>query len=262
MKLAIVTGASSGIGEAASRQLARQNYKVVLIARRQTELDRIAGEIGPNAIAEACDASRGADVLMLAEKIKKLHGIPDLIVNCAGAGEWKFIEDTSPQEAAEMMAAPYFAAYHMCHAFMREMLQRGSGVLIHVNSPASFFPWPSATGYTAARWALRGLHESLCQDLHGSGVHSCHLVVSRVNSSYFEHNKNIETKIPGISKLSRTLSPDECGQIIVKLAHSPRKQVLHPFMLRFFGWLGWMCPALAHFLLRATSQQKNHHRQK
>jgi short-subunit dehydrogenase len=262
MKLAIVTGASSGIGAAASRHLARQNYKVILVARRQSELEKIASDIGANAVAEPCDVSRGADVLALAEKIKKQHGIPDAIINCAGAGEWKFIEDTPPEEAVAMMAAPYLAAYNMSHAFMREMLERQAGVLIHVNSPASLFPWPSATGYTAARWALRGLHESLCQDLHGSGVHSCHLVVSRVDSPYFEHNKNLETKIPGVSKLARTLSPDECGRLIAKLVQHPRKQVLHPLMLRFFGWLSRMCAPLALYFLRVTSPQNNHHRRK
>ncbi|MGZ5279390.1 MAG: SDR family NAD(P)-dependent oxidoreductase [Pseudobdellovibrionaceae bacterium] len=257
MKLAIVTGASSGIGAEASRHLARSGFKVLLVARRQTELEQVTRSIGSNAVSIVCDSSSGNEVLSLAEKIKNQHGVPDLIVNCAGTGEWKFIEDTTPAEAHRMMEAPYFAAFHMSHAFMREMLKRGSGILIHVNSPAAFLPWPCATGYTAARWALRGLHEALCQDLRGTGVKSCHLVLSRVDSPYFEQNKDLHRKIPGVSKLIRTLTPEECGEIIAKLARSPRRQVFYPWMFRLFIWIDRIFPFLTLGLLRMTGFRKH-----
>jgi NAD(P)-dependent dehydrogenase (short-subunit alcohol dehydrogenase family) len=163
---------------------------------------------------KACDASSGEEALALADRVRRTHGAPDVIVNCAGAGQWKLIEDTAPEEALAMLQAPYLAAFNMTHAFMREMLERRSGVLIHVNSPASIFPWPSAVGYTASRWALRGLHESLCQDLAGTGVRSCHLVLARVDSPYFEHNPGVAEAVPGIARMVRTLSTEECGRVI------------------------------------------------
>src|SRR5215469_1890751 len=165
MSLAVITGASSGIGADAARHISAAGYRVILVSRGEAQLHRVAQSIGSNAVAEQCDASNGEEVLALAGRIRQKFGIPDVIVNCAGAGQWKRIENTSPDEALAMVRAPYLAAFNMSHAFMQDMLARRSGILVHVNSPASIFPWPSSVGYTAARWALRGLHESLCQDL-------------------------------------------------------------------------------------------------
>ena len=87
MKLSIVTGASSGIGAAAARQLAADGYRVVLVARNRSKLEEVAAEIGNNALIEACDASDGNAVLAIAERVCRDHGVPDVIVNSAGAGE-------------------------------------------------------------------------------------------------------------------------------------------------------------------------------
>src|SRR4029077_15619498 len=131
---------------AAARHLASRGYRVVLIARRRAELDEVAKQIGGNAVVEQCDASSGEQMLALAERIRRTGGPPDVVVNCAGAGQWKYIEDTSPAEAQIMAQAPFLAAFNMTHAFMRDMLARRSGIVIHVNSPASIFPWPSSVG--------------------------------------------------------------------------------------------------------------------
>jgi NAD(P)-dependent dehydrogenase (short-subunit alcohol dehydrogenase family) len=197
MKLAVITGASSGIGKATARLLAADGYTVVLVARNRQALDRVAQEIGSQAIVEACDASDGDAVLAMAERVRRDHGVPHVIVNSAGAGQWKRIEDTTPAEAVTMMGAPYFAAFNVTHAFMREMLAEGRGVIVHVGSPASICTWPSSTGYAASRWALRGLHESLCDDLRGTGVRSCHVLFGRVSSPYFEHNPDTATQATG-----------------------------------------------------------------
>lgn len=195
MKLSIITGASSGIGAAAAYQLGADGYKVVLVARSRSKLEEVAAKIGNNAFIEVCDASDGDAVLAMAERVRRDHGVPDVIVNSAGTGEWKLIEDTSPAEAVTMMKAPYFAAFNIIHAFIGGMIEKRQGVIIHVGSPVSFFTWPSCTGYAAARWALRGLHEQLCDDLYGTGISSCHVVFGKVSSQYFDHNPNTEEKI-------------------------------------------------------------------
>ncbi len=257
MQTALITGASSGIGAEAARQLSSRGYRVILVARGQAQLEQVAGRIGANAVAEVCDASSGEQVLALAERVRRSHGIPDVVVNCAGAGQWKLIEDTSPAEALLMLQAPYLAAFNVTHAFMKDMLARRSGIVIHVNSPASIFPWPSSVGYTAARWALRGLHEALCQDLAGTGVRSCHLIFGRVNSAYFEHNPGVAENMPRIASTVRTLSADECGRVIAQLADNPKRELLYPFMLRLYGWNYRVAPALVLWLLRLTGAKRH-----
>jgi short-subunit dehydrogenase len=92
MKLALITGASSGIGADAARQLARAGYRLILLARRRPELELVAQSIGDNAIVEPCDAASGEQVLAMADRVRRDAGVPDVIVNAAGAGVWKYIE--------------------------------------------------------------------------------------------------------------------------------------------------------------------------
>jgi short-subunit dehydrogenase len=255
-KLAVITGASSGIGEATARLLAADGYTVVLVARNRSRLDRVAEEIGTQAIVEPCDASDGDAVLAMAERVHRNHGVPHVIVNSAGAGQWKRIEDTTPTEAVTMMGAPYFAAFNVTHVFMREMLAEGRGVIVHVGSPASICTWPSSTGYAASRWALRGLHESLCDDLRGTGVDSCHVLFGKVSSPYFEHNPDSEEKIPGIARTVRTITPEEAARVIARTIRRPRRQVIYPLMLRLYAWSFAVFPWLTRWLLRTTGAKR------
>jgi short-subunit dehydrogenase len=255
--LAVITGASSGIGAATARELASQGYRVILIARRRSKLEELAAEIGDNTVVESCDASNGEAVLAMAERVRRSQGVPDVIVNCAGAGQWKFIEDTAPAEAVAMMQAPYFAAFNVTHAFMSDMLEQRRGIMIHVSSPVSFFAWPSCTGYAAARWALRGLHEALCQDLAGTQVRSCHVIFGKVSSTYFSNNPGVEEKMPGIARTIRVVSPEECARVIAGVVRRPRRQVVYPFMLRLYYWSYAVFPWITRWLLRRTGAQRS-----
>ena len=252
MKTALITGASSGIGAGAARHLAHSGYRVILVARRQTELAQIASQIGHGAIAETCDAASSAQVLALGERVCRLYGTPDVIVHCAGAGQWKRIEDTTPDEALFMTQAPYLAAFNVTHLFMRNMLERGSGVIIHVNSPASVCPWRSSVGYASSRWALRGLHEALCQDLAGTGVRSCHIVFGRTDGSYFEHNGVSAASVPMVAATIRTLATDECGRIIAHHSEHPKRDAMYPFTLRMYAWIYRLAPNLVRWILRRS----------
>ena len=256
--IALVTGASSGIGEATARVLAREGWQVVLVARTEAKLYAIRSEIessGGQAHVAAVDAADGEAVLDKANEIRATIGIPSLIVNSAGMGAWKYIEDTPPSEAQTMIGAPFLAAYNWTHAFMKDMLARRKGVIIHVGSPASFCAWPGATGYVASRCALWGLHEALHQDLRGSGVRTCMVTFGEVTSPYFEVNTVGEEQLPSIGRWVPKTSPEKCGRIIAKLAQKPKKNVFHPFLLRVLRAIHVLCPAFTRWLVRQTPQK-------
>jgi len=96
------------------------------------------------------------------------------------------------------------------------------------------------------------LNEALNQDLAGTGVRSCHVVFARVSSAYFENNPGAEEKIPGIANVIRTLTPEECARVLVKVAKSPTRQLAYPFMLRSFVWMHAVVPWLVRAMLRWT----------
>lgn len=255
-RLALVTGASSGIGADTARHLAAAGWRVVLVARDAARLNDVCASIDGQAFPEPCDASDSDLVIAMADRVRNSLGVPDLIVNAAGVGRWARIEETSPAEARAMVGAPYLAAFNVVHAFMDEMLRRGSGTLIHVNSPAAYVAWPAAVGYTAARAALHGFHEALRQDLAGTGVQSCEVVFGVVASEYFAHNPGGEARIPGLARTIRTLTTAECAAVIVDVARRPRAEVVHPFLLRVYRWQSRLTPGLVRWLLWRTGDRR------
>lgn len=259
MGLVVVTGASSGIGAATARLYGARRDTVVLVARRADRLQEVAASIvaaGGTAVIEALDAGDGEAVLAMASRIVAAHGAPDVIVNSAGAGRWLYTEDTSPAELDQMLDAPFRAAFHTCHAFLPAMLRRRAGALVHVNSPACVMPWPGSAGYAAARFALRGLHEALVQDLHGTGVTSCHLIVGEVSSEYFAANPETHEHLPGIGRLIPVSTPETCARLVCQMADRRRRQRVYPLVLAAFHLQNRFTPGLVRFLTRATGRKR------
>lgn len=228
----------------------RRGAKVLMVARAAEKLEAVAEKIGFEAIPCPCDASDGVAVEALKEQVLAEHGVPDVIVNSAGAGAWKTVQDTSPQEAVTMMGAPYFAAFNITQAFLPGMLERGDGILIHVNSPACMGAWPKSVGYTAARTALLGFHRALSQDLVGTGVESCHVIFGEIDTEYFETNSVAPGDLPALGKTIPTLSTEGCGLTIADLAITPRAYTVKPWLLKPHLAIAKLLPGLSAWALR------------
>jgi uncharacterized protein len=258
-RLALVTGASSGIGRATALLLGARGWRVVLVARSEAKLTAVRDRIvdaGGDAHVEVVDAGDADAVLAMADRIRDRFGVPGAIVNCAGLGQWKFMEDTPPDEMEAMLAAPFKAAYHVTYAFLRDLLDQGAGVFVHVGSPASVAPWPGTTGYAISRWALRGLHESLAIDLHGTGVHSCHVVFGEVASEYWEHNPGTAEGKPTIERFLPAITPEETAEVIVRTIDRPRPEVFHPPVIRALALSHRVVPGATRWLLRRTGKRR------
>lgn len=258
-RVAVVTGASSGIGAATARLLGAGGWTVVLVARRADRLADVARDVeaaGGRALVEPLDAADGGAVDAMAARVLDAVGVPDAIVNSAGAGVWRWMEDTSHDELASMLGAPFLAAWNVSHAFMPGMLERRHGVIVHVGSPASVAPWPGATGYTTSRWALRGLHEALRQDLAGTGVRTCHVLFGEVSSEYFDANPDTHEHIPRVGRLIPTITPERAARVVLRTIGRPRTQVFDPPMLVAMQLANRLSPALVALLARRTGRQR------
>ena len=257
-RVAVITGASSGVGAATARLLVSSGWRVVLVARRADRLEELAASIieaGGEAMVEPLDAANGAAVSEMAQRVRENWGAPSLIVNSAGAGIWRFLEETTPEEIVGMMGAPYLAAANVSGAFMDDMLQAGRGLILHIGSPASVMPWPGATAYTASRWALRGLHEALCMDLFGTGVHSTLIYFGEISSEYFEANAGSHEHIPAIGSWMPVITPERCAEVILEVVRRPRRVVFYPFSLRLMAWMAAIAPAPTRWLVARTGRR-------
>lgn len=251
-RLVLITGASSGIGASAARAMAREGGRILLLARRKEALETVAAEIreaGGQAWVYPVDIADSAAVARTAQAIQDEVGTPDIVVNNAGAGRLIPMEETSPQEAVQMMALPYFGAFYVTGAFLPAMRLRGSGHLVNITSPAGFIPWPRVTGYAVARWAMRGLHEALRADLYRTQIKTTLIVPGAVKSSYFANNPGGAEEFPGIAKLYRTLSPEEVAEAIVYGVTHDRREVIVPGLLAWTMRLHKFWPGIFEWAL-------------
>lgn len=244
-KLALVTGASSGIGEAAARALAAKGAQVLLVARSADKLETVVREIeaqGGKARAFAADLANPDDVARMGEAVRMQAGVPDILVNNAGAGRWLPVVETSPTEARQMVELPYLAAFYVTRFFLPDMLARKSGHIVNVTSPASYIAWPNAAAYLAARQALKGFSEALRLETAASGVFVSLVVLGEVESSYWEHNPGSREHVPkGLPPLS-TL---EAAESIVRAIEREKRYVIRPALFRLLFILEALAPGIA-----------------
>ena len=165
---AVITGASSGIGQEFARQLAAMGYDVILVARRKERLENLAEELPTNAHVVTCDL--GSEAEELAGKVAKLGADVDLLVNNAGFGLRGHFADLDAGREAEMVRVTCEAVVRLTHAFLPAMIERGQGGVITVASTAGMQPLPYETTYAATKAFAISFMEALSMELRGTGV--------------------------------------------------------------------------------------------
>lgn len=258
-RLIIVTGASSGIGAATARQLGRAGATVVLMARTASKLEELAFEIGAaggTAVAVPVDLGDPAAVQAACDGVLESHGVPDAIINNAGAGRFLAVDETPMEEAVQMMAAPYFAAFFVTRAFLPKMIERGSGVILNVNSPVSRVVWPGSTGYAAARWAIRGFTHGLRGDVRGTGLKVVEYVAGEVSSEYFANNAGAGERLPSITNYLPVMAPDQAAEGLIGALRSERKVVFKPFVVGLLAASAWLTPPIIQWVVDLTGWKR------
>ena len=165
---ALITGASSGIGEQFARQLAARGHDVILVARRKERLEALAEELPT--IAHVIEADLAAEADKLPDKINKRELKVDLLVNNAGFGLRGHFADLDPKRAAEMVRLNCEAVVTLTHAFLPGMIERGRGGVITVASTAGMQPLPYETTYAATKAFAISFMEALSMEMRETGV--------------------------------------------------------------------------------------------
>ena len=165
---ALITGASSGIGEQFARQLSERGYELILVARRKDRLEKLAEELPTKAQVIACDLSDEA--AKLPDKVSKLGIEVDLLVNNAGFGVRDRFLGVPADRQAEMVRVNCEAVVTLTHAFLRPMVERGRGGVITVASTAGMLPLPYEAVYGATKAFALNFTEALHMECRGTGV--------------------------------------------------------------------------------------------
>jgi short-subunit dehydrogenase len=253
-KLVLVSGASSGIGAATAIRYGRAGARVLLLSRSAERLDRVvesirqSGGAGDPYVIDLADA---AAIEETAARIKRERGTPDILINNAGAGRWLPLVETTADDALRMIEVPYLAAFNLTRSFLPEMLERGSGSLAYVTSPASFIAWPNASAYIAARRAVAGLADTLRSELKSTGVSVTLVVFGLVESGYWQHNPGSRERLPVSNPvLAPILSCEEAAEAIFHGVEARKPMVVKPAILRAIFVLNALFPRLVARQLR------------
>jgi len=164
-KIALVTGASSGIGEAAAERLAKAGYKVYGTSRRGAEASKRSFEMLP------LDVTSDESVEAAVSEVMRRHGRIDLLVNDAGFGVAPAgAEESSLGQARSIFETNFFGLVRMTRAVVPHMRRQGSGRIINIGSVLGFLPMPYGALYAATKHAVEGYSESLDHELRTRGI--------------------------------------------------------------------------------------------
>lgn len=201
---ALVTGASSGLGETFARQLAKKGYGLVLVARRKGHLDALAQETasahGVKAEVIAADLSQDAGVSAVEKRIAS--GDIGFLVNCAGFGTiGEFVSLPLGRELEEI-DLNVRALVRLSHAALGPMTARGRGTVINVASTGAFQPVPNMATYAATKAFVLSFSEALHEEVKKRGVTVTCLCPGPVKTSFQQAAGMDESRLPGIGWIS------------------------------------------------------------
>jgi len=169
---ALITGASSGIGEALARKFAASDFDLIITARREPELrslaEELSGDIDVHVIP--CDLTAGGGPAQLTDAVSALGIEVDVLVNNAGVSSSHPFHTMSDEEVHGLLALNVDALAWLTHYFLPIMVERGSGRILNVASVAAFQPVPAMSLYAATKAFVLSLSESLSEELRGTGV--------------------------------------------------------------------------------------------
>lgn len=172
-KVAIVSGASAGIGQASARALAREGTRLVLTARRRERLDALIHEaraLGSDGIALIGDAREEATALKTVEAAKSTFGRIDILINNVGVGNYKQLVDTSLDDYVEMMDVNVRSTFLFTRHVMPVMIKQGEGLVLMISSMAGVYGFPGEAVYCATKFAQVGFAQALDKELRSHGI--------------------------------------------------------------------------------------------
>ncbi len=251
-KVVIVTGASSGIGEATARAFGREGAKVVLAARRVDKLQIVAEEVKTiNSQAETlivqADLSKLEDIQALITQTLEKFGRIDVLVNNAGFGRLDWLENLDPiKDIQAQIDVNVMGVIQTTRQVLPIMIKQRAGCIINMCSMAGLVGTPTYTIYAASKHAVHGFSEALRREVKPWGIDVCLIYPGGVATEFAAH-AGIKRKTNAKTPNFMLLTADQVGNAVVKLAHKPRRMWIIPWLWTVTVFMNKFLPGLVDY---------------
>ncbi len=258
-KWALVTGASSGIGEAIARKFSLEGLHVILAARRKDRLNKLAAELnglGGITYVFPVDLASETGRLDLYQYVHANTGELDVLVNNAGLGWYGYYSKMPWSTAYKMIQVNIGAVIHLTSLFLPQMQTRNAGHIINIGSIAGSIPSQGVALYSASKSFLDAFTTSLYRELQGSRVHVSVIRAGPVRSEFFQvvADQPESTHIP-VEKYG--ISTESVAKRIWNVLQRPKRIIYVPRMLAITPWVellfGWLQDRIGPILLKRNS---------
>lgn len=212
-KVAIVTGASSGIGVAIARELAAHGTHLMITARREDKLNVLREELVKNGVEVAVcpgDVTVEADCRTIINTTVETFGTIDILINNAGYGPPASLLDTDEDLWDSTIDSCLKSVYLMTRAALPTMLARSSGTIVQISSVAGKYGFNNRTAYCAAKWGVQGFTEALRVELGSNGIHVFTINPAAVATPWWETGNDPQP--PEI--MERMLQPEDIAEAV------------------------------------------------
>ncbi len=249
-KAVIITGASSGIGEAAAREFGREGAKVVLAARRVDRLQLLAQEIeamSAEAFVVQADLSKLNDIQSLVERTLEKFGRIDVLVNNAGFGRLDWLENLDPvRDIQAQIDVNVMGVIQTTRQVLPVMIKQRSGSIINMCSMAGLVGTPTYTIYAASKHAVHGFSEALRREVKPWGIDVSIIYPGGVVTEFGQH-AGIKRKTKATTPRFMLLTAEQVGRAVVKLVRHPRRMWIIPWLWSVTVFLNKFFPAFVDY---------------
>ncbi len=253
-KIAIVTGAASGIGRALSQELARRGAVVVMADVNAGMVEEAARSItaaGGRAHAAVLDVTDAAAVKRLVHDTAAAHGRLDYLFNNAGIGVGGEALDFELEDWRRVIEVNLFGAVHGVAAAYPLMVRQGHGHIVNTASLAGLTPAPGEISYTASKYGIVGLSTALRIEAAHHGVKVSVVCPGLIATPIFEHVKMIKVDRAQIIKLlGKGFPPERCAQAVLRGVESNRAIIVVTGLAKTLYWMQRLSPGLAALVWR------------
>ena len=219
-KVAWITGAGTGIGEAAAKALSEAGMNVVLSGRRKEPLQAVANEIGKKAVIDPVDVSDKATVKAVADRLLDRFGRCDILVNNAGInrGDDRHWHNMTPEGWDQVVSVDLNGAFYCINAVLPTMIARKDGLIINIASWAGrYTSLLTGPAYSSAKHAMNSMTESINMETGIHGIRACAINPGEVNTPILDLRP-----VPVTAEdRAKMVQPEECGEIIAFIARMP-----------------------------------------